>query len=45
MKEFALMYEKENTYSSNNSNYFNEFYLKQKLIYPWLTKKSLCWHI
>ena len=43
MKELALMYEKENTYSNNNSNYFNEFYLRQKLVYLWLTKESICW--
>ena len=45
MKELALMYEKENTYSNNNSNYFNEFYLRQKLVYHWLTKESLHWHV
>ena len=44
MKELALMYDKENN-GNNSSNYFNEFYLKQKIIYPWLTKESLRWHI
>ena len=45
MKELAFMYEKENTYSNNTSNYFNDFFLTQKLVYPWLTKESLRWHI
>ena len=44
MKELALMYEKENKYGNHNSNYFNDFYLKQKHIFPWLTKESLRWH-
>ena len=45
MKELALMYEKESTSSNNNSNYFNDFYLREKLVYPWLTKESLRWHV
>ena len=45
MKELALMYEKENTSSNNNSNYFNDFFLREKLVYPWLTKESLRWHV
>ena len=34
MKELAEMFEKEKKINSNNSNYFNEFYVTQKLIYP-----------
>ncbi len=44
MKELAEMFEKEKKINSNNSNYFNEFYVTQKLIYPWLSKESLRWH-
>ena len=47
MKELAEIYEKENNSnnSNNSSSYFNEFYLKQKVIYPLLTKESFRWHI
>jgi len=45
MKELAAMFEKGKKSNNNNSNYFNTFYVENKLIYPWLTKESLRWHI
>ena len=48
MKELAEMYESGIGYDkndNNNSNYFNKFFMKQKVVYPWLTKESLRWHV
>ena len=49
MKELAEMYkigkgcDKNN--DNNNSNNFNIFFMKQKVVYPWLTKEYLQWHV
>ena len=48
MKELAEMYKSGKGYDkndNNNSNYFNNFFMKQKVVYPWLTKESLRWHV
>ena len=41
MKQLAKEYNKDN----NITYYFNCFYEKNKIIYPWLKKDALRWHI
>ena len=49
MKELATMYktgkECDRNNDTNESNYFDIFFMKQKVVYPWLTKESLRWHV
>lgn len=45
MKELAVMFHSGINNNDNSSNFFNKFYVTKKLIYPWLTKESLRWHI
>ena len=46
MKELATMFKTVNRNNdSNKSNYFNSFFIKQKVVYPWLSKESLRWHV
>ena len=46
MKELATMFKTVNRNNdSNKSNYFNSFFIKQKVVYPWLIKESLRWHV
>ena len=46
MKELATMFKTVNRNNhSNKSNYFNTFFIEQKVVYPWLSKESLRWHV
>jgi len=45
MKELAEIYKNDELNKDNLCYYFNCFYEKKKLIYPWLKKDTLRWHI
>ena len=45
MKQLAKEYNKDKNKDNNITYYFNCFYEKNKLIYPWLKKDTLRWHI
>ena len=46
MKELATMFKTMNRNNdSNRSNYFNSFFIKQKVVYPWLSEETLRWHV
>ena len=45
MKELAKIYEKDKINKAIMSCDFNSFFAKNKLIYPWLKKDTLRWHI
>ena len=45
MKQLAKKYEKNKINKVNIYDYFNCFYDENKLIFPWLKKDNLRWHI
>ena len=45
MKQLAKKYKKSKINKVNVYDYFNRFYVENKLIFPWLKKDTLRWHI
>ena len=45
MKQLAKKYKKSKINKVNVYDYFNRFYVENKLIYPWLKKDTLRCHI
>ena len=46
MKELAEEFVNKSDKNSNTRyNYFNKFYHDRKLLFPWLEKESLRWHV
>ena len=47
MKELVLQYNKLRSLNKVNNNYslFQNFYDEKKVLFPWLKKESLRWHV
>ena len=45
MKNLATKFCREHCFDGDNCNSFQKYYIEQKLIYPWLKKESLRWHV
>ena len=47
MKELVLQYNKLRSLNKVNNNYslFQNFYEEKKVLFPWLKKESLRWHL
>ena len=46
MKELATKYvNKSNKLIVKDTRYFNNYYNEKKMVFPWLAKESLRWHV